>query len=64
MGLAKNKFLLNSYFLSQFNQCPNMWMLYSRSNNDRIKYQHETWFQRIYRNVIRKRCITSCSGDV
>ena len=34
MSLEKKKLLMNSFFNAQFNYCPLIWMLHSRSNNN------------------------------
>ena len=41
MSLKKKKILMKSFFNVQFNYCPLIWMLHSRSNNYKIKHLHE-----------------------
>ena len=39
---------MSSYFNTQFNYCPLIWMLHSRSNNNKIKHLHERCLRLIY----------------
>ena len=48
MSLEKKKLLMNSFFNAQFNYCPLIWMLHSRSNNNKIKHLHERCLRLIY----------------
>ena len=48
MSLEKKKLLMNSFFNAQFNYCPLIWMLHSRSNNNKITHLHERCLQIIY----------------
>ena len=48
MSLQKKKFLMNSSFNAQFNHCPLIWMLHSRSNNNKAKHLHERYLRIIY----------------
>ena len=48
MSLEKKKLLLNSFFNAQFNYGPLIWMLRSRSNNNKIKHLHERCLRIIY----------------
>ena len=48
MSLEKKKLLMNSFFNAQFNYCPLIWMLHSRSNNNKIKHLHERCLRIIY----------------
>ena len=48
MPLKKKKLLMNSFFNAQFNYCPLIWMLHSRSNNNKIKHLHERCLRLIY----------------
>ena len=48
MSLGKKKLLMNSFFNAQFNYCALIWMLHSRSNNTKIKHQHESCLRIIY----------------
>ena len=63
MSLPKKKLLLNSFFNAQFNYCPLVWMLHSRSNNNKIKHLHERCLrivfqdkQSSYENLLVKDC--------
>ena len=38
MTLEKKKIVMNSFFNSQFNYCPLVWMFHSRRNNNKIKH--------------------------
>ena len=42
------KLLVTSLFNAQFNYCPLIWMLHSRSNNNKIKHLHERCLRLIY----------------
>ena len=53
MSLPKKKLLLNSFFNAQFNYCPLVWMLHSRSNNNKIKYLHERCLRIVYQDKQR-----------
>ena len=48
MSLEKKKLLMNSFFNAQFNYCPLISMLHSRSNNNKIKHLHERCLRIIY----------------
>ena len=48
MSLEKKKLLMNSVFNVQFNNGPLIWMLHSRSNNNKIKHLHERCLRLIY----------------
>ena len=48
MSLKKKKLLMNSFFNAQFNYCSLIWMLHSRSNNNKIKHLHERCLRIIY----------------
>ena len=48
ISLEKKKLLMNSFFDAQFNYCPLIWMLHSRSNNNKIKHLHECCLQLVY----------------
>ena len=50
MSLPKKKLLLNSFFNTQFNYCPLVWMLHSRSNNNKIKHLHERCLRIVYQD--------------
>ena len=44
----KKKVLMNSFFESQFNYCPLVWMCHSRRNNTKIHNLHERCLRLIY----------------
>ena len=48
MSLENKKLLMNSFFNGQFNSCPLIWMLHSRSNNNKIKHLQESCIRLIY----------------
>ena len=48
MNIEKKKLLMNSFFNAQFNYCPLIWMLHSRSNNNKIKHLHERCLRLTY----------------
>ena len=48
MTLEKKKIIMNSFFNTQFNYCPLIWMLHSRKNNNKIKPLHERCLRLIY----------------
>ena len=48
MSLPKKKLLLNFFFNAQFNYGPLVWMLHSRSSNNRIKHLHERCLRIVY----------------
>ena len=57
MSLPKKKLLLNSFFNAQFNYCPLVWMMHSRSNNNKIKHLHDRCLrivQSSYENLLVK----------
>ena len=41
MNLTKRKLLMNSFFTSQFNYCPLVWMCHNRTINNKINRLHE-----------------------
>ena len=41
MNLTKRKLLMNSFFTSQFNYCPLVWMCHNRTSNNKINRLHE-----------------------
>ena len=41
MNISKRRILMNSFFNSQFNYCPLVWMFHSRSINNKINRLHE-----------------------
>ena len=50
MSLPKKKLLWNSFFNAQFNYFPLVWMLHSRSNNNKIKHLHDRCLCNVYQD--------------
>ena len=50
MSLPKKELFLNSFFNAQFNYCSLVWMLHSRSNNNKIKHLHELCLRIVYQD--------------
>ena len=48
INISKNLILMNSFFNSQFNYCPLVWMFYSRSINNKINHFHERVLHIVY----------------
>ena len=48
MSIPKRKLIMNSFFTSQFDYCPLVWMCHSRSMNSKINRLHETCLRIIY----------------
>ena len=48
MNLFKKKKLVSSFFNSQFNYCPLIWMFYSRIINNKINRLHERCLRLLY----------------
>ena len=48
MTIEKRKLLMNSFFNTQLNYCPLVWMLHSRCNNNKIKHLHERSLRLFY----------------
>ena len=48
MNISKRKLVMNSFFTSQFNYCPLVWMCHSRLINNKINRLHETCLRIIY----------------
>ena len=48
MNLSKRRLLMNSFFKTQFNYCPLIWMCHSRENNRKINRLHERCLRTIY----------------
>ena len=48
MNLSKRRLLMNSFFKTQFNYCPLIWMFHSRENNRKINRLHERCLRTIY----------------
>ena len=48
MSIPKRKLLMNSFFVSQFNYCPLVWMCHSRLMNNKINRLHEKCLRIVY----------------
>ena len=48
MNLTKRKLLMNSFFRSQFNYCPLVWMCHNRTINNKINRLHERCLHIVY----------------
>ena len=48
MTLSEQRLLMNSFFKTQFNYCPLIWMCHSRENNRKINQLHERCLRTIY----------------
>ena len=48
MSFNKKKMLMNSFFMSQFNYCPLVWMCHSRLLNNKINRLHERCLRIVY----------------
>ena len=48
MNISKRKWIMNSFFTSQCNYCPLVWMCHSRLINNKINRLHETCLRIIY----------------
>ena len=48
MNLSARRLLMNSFFKTQFNYCPLMWMCDSRENNRKINRLHERCLRSIH----------------
>ena len=48
MEVAKKRVLMKAFISSQFNYCPLVWMLHSRSLNRRINRIHERSLRMVY----------------
>ena len=48
MNLSKKKKLVSSFFNSQFNYCPLIWMFHSRIINNKINRLHERCLRLLY----------------
>ena len=45
MVIAKKCMLVNAFFTSQFSYCPQVWMCYSHTNNNKISRLHERYLR-------------------
>ena len=52
MSIPKRKLLMNSFFISQFNYCPLVWMCHSRLMNNKINRLHEKCLRIVYSGKI------------
>ena len=50
MDFKKRKLVENSFFSSQFNYCPLIWMCHNRTYNNKINRLHERCLRLIYNN--------------
>ena len=50
MGLPKRKVLMKAFITSQFSYCPLIWMLHSRTLNNRINNIHERALRLTYKD--------------
>ena len=48
ININKRRILMNSFFRSQFNYCPLIWMCHSRTNNRKINRLHERCLRIVY----------------
>ena len=48
MGTTKKRIIMNTFFKSQFNYCPLVWMCYNRSLNTKINRLHEQCLRIVY----------------
>ena len=53
MNITKCRLLMNSFFTSQFNYCPSIWMFHSRGFNNKINRLHERCLRTVYNNGSR-----------
>ena len=56
IDLEKRCILMNSFFTSQFNYCPFVWMFHSRTMNNKINHLHERFLRIVY-SVLFERLI-------
>ena len=52
MNIAKRRLLMNSFFASQFNYCPLVWMCHNRSVNNKINPLHEGCLRIVYSDSV------------
>ena len=48
MNFTEPKLLMNSFFTSQFNYCPLVWMCHNRTINNKINRLHEKYLRIVY----------------
>ena len=51
MDLTKRRFLMNSFFISQFSYCPLIWMCRSRAVNNKINKLNEICLRTVYNDM-------------
>ena len=54
MNISKRRILMNSFFNSQFNYCPLVWMFDSRSINNKINRFVYNDFKSSFKNLLEK----------
>ena len=52
MNIEKRKLLTNSFFASQFNYCPLVWICHQRRVNNKINYLHERCLRIVYSDSV------------
>ena len=52
MNIANRRLLMNSFFASQFNYCPLVWMCHHRSVNNKINPLHERCLRIVYSDSV------------
>ena len=52
MNIGKRRLLMNSYFASQFNYCPLVWMCHHSSVNNKINRLHERCLRIVYSDSV------------
>ena len=50
MGTTKKRIIMNTFFKSQFNYCPLVWICCNRSLNTKINRLHELCLRMVYNN--------------
>ena len=61
ININKRRIFMNSFFRSQFNYCPLIWMCHSQTNNRKINRHHGKCLKIIYNN--KKSFIKSVEKD-
>ena len=52
MNITKQRTLLKTFFISQFNYCPLIWMCHSHAKNEKINRLHERCLRIIYNDKV------------
>ena len=52
MNITKQCTLLKTFFISQFNYCPLIWMCHSHAKNEKINRLHERYLRIIYNDKV------------